>query len=685
MKRLFRMVVFFCCAGVAVVHAQDTATMRRYDISPIVVRAKRPLADIGVQKTVLDTFQLRENVINSFADVLAQSSSIYVKSYGRATLATASFRGTAPSHTQVSWNGMQINSPMLGMVDFSLIPSFFIDDAQLYHGASSVGVTGGGLGGAVTLGTKPLLEQGAGLRLIQGVSSFNTWDEYLRFTYGSKKWHSSTRVYYASSDNDFKYTNINKWDYTLDEENHIIGRKRPVERNKNGDFKDLHIMQELYYTGDRGSRWGLSAWYMDSKRGVPMLNVDWREENDSKSRQDEKTFRGVLSWDRSLGSAALSAKAGYTYTDLFYHWLRGLGNGEYAEAIRSQSYVHTAFGSFGAEYYLGDKWIFSGDVSLHQHLVNSLNKPNAPEFKDNEVLGYDKGRFQASAFVSARYKPTERLGLAVNLRGEMYGDEFTPLIPAGFFEYLVSKKGAVYLKASVARNYRYPTLNDLYFQPGGNPDLKSEHGLTYDAGFEFTLKNGGELTFKGEGTYFDSYINDWILWLPTQFGWWTPMNVKKVHSYGVELKGNLSAKLGDRTFLSLIGNYSLTNAINRGDPQSWGDEAVGKQLVYIPKHSASVTGRLAFRSWQFVYKWNYYSERFTTSSNEITKTGRVAPYFMSDISLEKSFTLEWAQINLKATVNNLFNEEYESVLSRPMPGRNFGFFIEFTPAFNKKK
>ncbi len=33
-------------------------------------------------------------------------------------MATASMRGTAPSHTKVTWNGMSLNSPMLGMVDF---------------------------------------------------------------------------------------------------------------------------------------------------------------------------------------------------------------------------------------------------------------------------------------------------------------------------------------------------------------------------------------------------------------------------------------------------------------------------------------------------------------------------------------------------------------------------------------
>ena len=52
----------------------------------------------------------------------------------RATLSTVAFRGTGPSHTQVVWNGMRINSPMLGMTDFSMIPSYFVDDAQLLHG-----------------------------------------------------------------------------------------------------------------------------------------------------------------------------------------------------------------------------------------------------------------------------------------------------------------------------------------------------------------------------------------------------------------------------------------------------------------------------------------------------------------------------------------------------------------------
>ena len=63
------------------------------------------------------------------------------------------------------------------------------------------------------------------------------------------------------------------------------------------------------------------------------------------------------------------------------------------------------------------------------------------------------------------------------------------------------------------------------------------------------------------------------------------------------------------------------------------------------------------------------------SSNDISLTGKLPPYFMSNISLEKVIPLSWTELSIKGTINNLFNEEYLSVLSRPMPGINFEIFI----------
>ena len=86
-----------------------------------------------------------------------------------------------------------------------------------------------------------------------------------------------------------------------------------------------------------------------------------------------------------------------------------------------------------------------------------------------------------------------------------------------------------------------------------------------------------------------------------------------------------------------------------------------------------------------MYKWCYYSERYTMSSNDYTLTGHLPVYFMSNVSLEKNLFFKPANLQLKLTVNNLFNEDYLSVLSRPMPGINFEFFIGITPKFWKNK
>ena len=210
----------------------------------------------------------------------------------------------------------------------------------------------------------------------------------------------------------------------------------------------------------------------------------------------------------------------------------------------------------------------------------------------------------------------------------MFGTEWAPVIPAFFIDGVLSKKGNIVAKASISRNYRFPTLNDLYFLPGGNPDLKSEHGFTY---------------------------------------------------------AHLDIMLGKDWKLDMNGTFSWTPSINESEPMSPADQSVGKQLPYVPEFSATVTGRLSWRTWSLLYKWCYYSQRYTMSSNDYTLTGYLPPYFMNNVTLEKQLSFRWADLSLKGSINNLFDEEYLSVLSRPMPGINFEIFISITPKFGKNK
>ena len=663
--------------------ATAAAEQRTIAIREITVLGQRPMKEIGTQQTKFDSLALKENISLSMADVLSFNSSIFVKSYGRATLSTVSFRGTSPSHTQVSWNGMKINNPMLGMTDFSMIPSYFIDDASLLHGTSSVNETGGGLGGAVKLATKPANADGFGLQYTQGIGSFKTFDEFLRITYGDNHWQVSTRAVYSSSPNNYKYRNHDKKENIYDDDMNIIDQYYPVERNRSGSFKDLHILQEVYYNTGKGDRLGLNAWYINSNRELPMLTVDYGDETAFDNRQREQTFRGVVSWDHIRKSWKLGAKAGYIYTWMAYDYKRDVGNGNMAHMTRSRSKINTIYGQAEADYYIGNKWLFSANLSLHQHFVVSEDKNIVRQDGNKAIVGYRKARPELSGSVSAKYRPIDRLGMSIVIREEMFGKEWTPIIPAFFVDGVLSERGNIVAKASVSRNYRFPTLNDLYFLPGGNPDLRKERGWTYDAGLSFALSKGGVYSLSGSATWFESFIKDWIIWLPTTKGFFSPDNIKDVHAYGVELKANLDVVVAKNWQLGLDGTFSWTPSINQGEPRTPADQSVGKQLPYVPLLSSTVTGRLSWRSWAFLYKWCYYSERYTMSSNDFTLTGKLPPYFMSNISLEKSLNFSWSEISIKGTVNNLFNEEYLSVLSRPMPGINFEIFLSIRPKWHK--
>ena len=533
------------------------------------------------------------------------------------------------------------------------------------------------------MSTTPANNRGFGLQYIQGVGSFKTFDEFLRLTYGNDHWQVSTRAVLSTSPNDYKYRNHDKKENIYDEDMNIIDQYYPVERNRSGSFSDFHLLQEVYYNTGRGNRLGFNAWYINSNRELPMLTTDYGDEMDFDNRQREETFRGILSYDHLGKSWKVASKLGYIYTWMAYDYKRDIGNGTMAHMTRSRSLINTIYGQVDGEYYIGEKWLLTANLSAHQHFVKSRDKNIILQEGGKGIVGYHKARLELSGSASIKWCPIDRLGISVVVREELFGKEWTPIIPALFLDGVLSKRGNIIAKASLSRNFRFPTLNDLYFLPGGNPNLRKESGWTYDAGVSFAIGKEGVYKLSGSANWFDSYINDWILWLPTTKGFFSPRNIKDVHAYGVEMQSNLCVTFSQEWQLALNGTYSWTPSINQGEPISDADQSIGKQLPYVPKHSSTVTGRLSWKSWSFLYKWCYYSERFTMSSNDITFTGKLPNYFMSNITIEKGVSLSLGDFSIKGTINNLFDEEYLSVLSRPMPGINFEIFVGITPKWSK--
>ena len=676
MKRLGLTLLIVFLASFSLVFGQTQGVL-----DEVVVMAKRPLSEIGAQKTVFDSLALRGSIASSMADVLSYNSPVYVKNYGRATLSTVSFRGTSPGHTQVTWNGLKVNNPMLGSTDFSTIPSFLVDRASLLHGTTSVNETGGGLGGLVRLSSVPDAPEGFGFQYIQGIGSFSTFDEFLKFTFSNSKWISSTRLVLSTSPNDYPYINHDKKENIYDDNHNIIGQYHPKEKNKSGAYRDFHLLQEVYFNADGGNQFDFNGWFFSSDRELPLLTTDYGDARQFENTQRENTFRGALSWKHQRPDWSVAINGGYVHTWLAYDYRREISEDNWSTLTRSRSRINTFLLQANWTYRHGSNWIFNADASFCQHLVKSEDKNILLQNGAASVLGYDKGRSELSVSASARWQPLDRIGLSLVVREDIFGPRLSAPIPALFFDAALLNTRNLIFKASASRNYKFPSLNDLYFLPGGNPDLKNETGFSYDCGLSFHTAKSGITTFEGSATWFDSYIDNWIIWLPTAKGFFSPRNVRRVHAYGLEAAATVSLRLFEDWNFHFNGSYAWTPSINQGDKVSEADRSVGKQLPYVPRHSAAFTLRAEWKSWALGYKWNYYSERFTMSSNEFTLTGHLPAYFMNNVSLEKSFSFKPLDLQFQLAVNNLFNEDYLSVLSRPMPGINFEFFISITPRF----
>ena len=649
----------------ATVPQRDTLSTLR----TVPVEANRRLRDTGLQKIVLDTLVLHENISHSMAEILTQNSAVFVKSYGRATESTAEFRGTSPSHTQVTWNGMRINSPMLGTVDFSTIPSHFIDEAALYHGASSIPLTGGGLGGAVEMKSVAPQSDGFGAQYVQGIGSFRTYDQFLRLNWKGRRWSSTTRVFYGRSENDFRFTNYDKKTDVRDSQGRLIRSYHPTERNKSGYFRDLHAQQDVFRTDNRGNRYAASVWYTHSLRGLPFLSVDYKEDSDFRNEQGADALRGILSWNHTRDAWSTCLRAGYAWQDIAYDYFTTRTDMR-TDITHSRSRAHSALVQGAADWMPAAAWLLTASAELRYDHIRSRDRS---PFHIGQ--NYNLGRAETSASAQARWRPVEPFTLAAVLRHESFGSHLVPPIPALLADYVLYRPWRLTAKASVARNCRHPSMNDLYFQPGGNPHLKSEQGFTYDGGLEAVIPLR-PWTLSGSIACFDSHITDWIQWTPNAKGYWEPSNVKRVHNYGAEL--HLQAKGRVRAVeMDIAGNFAYTPSLNRGERTNANDASYGKQLPYVPRRSANLTARMGWRTWTLTCHWTHYGQRFTTTSAEADRiTGRLRPYYMTDVSLGKEFRWSWASANVRLAVNNVLGTEYVTVLSRPMPPRNFEIYVD---------
>jgi len=616
----------------------------------------------GMKQTEVDTLVLQRKLAVSLSDLLSENTPVFIKSQGRGALATASFRGSSASHTQVSWNGININSPMAGMVDFSLIPVYIIDKLSLKHGSASLADRSGGIGGSININNRAEWNEKSSIVYLQGFGSYSTFDEFLQVGLGTEKIRSKTRLYHNYSKNNYTFINrgIGKTDP-------ISGDLfNPIDTNDHADYTRYGVLQEFYYRPRSNQIVSLKYWGQFADRTIPRPTSYEGPDNSNLNNQLDTDHRLVADWNIYGDFGKLMLRSGFAGKRLDYSQMNrvpglGLIPAIFSES-RQESFSNTLFYSGETD----EDFSWEGSIDLNRHQVESADSVSGTGFKGR------RGELSMKGGLSKSFN--DRVNMNLMLRQEWVDGERLPLIPYFGIDIRLIQGVDLVLKGNIARNYHLPSLNDLYWQPGGNPDLRPEEGFTVEGGMEYQQVLLGQ-GLKTGLSFYRSDIKNWIIWIPSYRGFWEPQNVLRVLSKGLESNMQLQGYFSEFKYKVMV-TYAYTRAKNLGDPVVWSDESYNKQLVYIPLHSGNMMVHIAWGSFFLTYQYNAYSERYTTSSNDVSRRDRLYPYFMNDVSAGSLFSLKRVDLSLEFKVNNLFNESYHTVLYRPMPGRNYQLVIK---------
>lgn len=611
LKRLLAFCSFVMCQ---IISAQSDSIT---SLKEVLVSDKN-LKKYSVSQSVL---KLNDSVIGKnealLTDLLNFNSTIYFKEYGRGMLSTVAFRGTTSSQTAVIWNGININSQMNGSTDFNTISGSDYNSISVKAGGGSVIYGSGAVGGTVHLNNDLLFFNRFENNLRLDYGSFNTIGINYKTSISNKKWSAQIGLSKNSSTNDYKYLNQYNW-------------KGEQRWNQNGQYDVITLSANAGYKIDAKNTLKLYTQTSNTDRNTSLVS-----ESEMKSKYVNGFNRNLLEYDGNFGKFTLNFKTAYIFENYQY----------YAD---NSSNIYT--------YGKTESLITKADLGYQ--IFKSLQANGILEY--NRTKGYGSGfgdnvREISSAALLLKQDASVNWKNEFGVRKEFTDNYQSPVLFSVGSSY---QFGKLYnLKLNASRNFRIPTFNDLYWEEGGNTDLKPESSYQAEIGNVFTFQN-----FSITQTFYYMKIKDLLRWVPGTNGIWMPQNTDKVDSYGAETLLSWKKSYGKNN-LTANATYAYTVSEN---------VETKKQLFFVPFNKFTASVAYSRKNISAYYQFLYNGFVYTQSDNDPDKI--VDAYNVSNIGMDYDFKL-LSSFKVGFQVLNLWNTFYQSLEYRPMPGRNFNLYL----------
>ncbi len=617
---------------------QDTLTFH----DTVIVNSLKPETGFD-SKSLKRSFVLPGNrSTQTAAAQIFGAAGVAIRFEGISGLATPSLRGTGPIHSPVIWDGFSIQSPMNGTLDLNLIPSWFVDEIKIQYGGDGAFFGTGNIGGAIHLIDQAIDTNTLEVKAGMARASFSNYSIPGSLSISGEKIGFRLKWLSQSGVNDHPYTDPND-----------LKQKRQF----NAEAKLFGLQNDFIIKLTNNTELNIKNWIQKSDRNIPGF---FGQTLNARNQIDE-FYRNSISLKHTLNNnIKFQFKSALFREFLWYK--------DSLAGFDEQSQSTAIFNEFD--------FIFS--KSKIELLVRGLYHHNWAFSEGYTGNGaWVQNKIGLMTFI--KYKINRSFHATLNLRKELINTINVPVVPSASLLIFINK--FLRLNMNFSSVYRYPTFNELYWNPGGNINLLPETGYKGDFDLIFN-KIYKRIKIESSFSAYWSRIKNMVQWQPRGLLFVVPVNLLMVQNIGSEFHLNLEYKLNKHNFLISYSN-SYTRSTNIKSAFA-GDNSVGKQLIYIPfyQNRLGITymNRAGFISTQII---NNSFSYITADNSSFIKGFNVLNFSAGmPISISKSLST-----NINFGINNLLNVNYITKANLPMPGRNYRIqlLIEFKNKFKPKK
>ena len=707
MRRLLSIVflTLSCVAAFAQNNVADSLYLdsiyRHLELEEYTITARVKEKDIIIPQT-LSGVQLKKMNALSVADAIRYFSGVQIKDYGGVGgIKTVNIRSMGTNHMGVYYNGIQLGNAQNGQIDLGKYSLENIEEIQLYNGQKSdiwQSAREFGAAGSIYLTTRrPRFENGKTFN-VKGQMRAGSFDlinpSFLLDVKLSETMSLTTNAELVSSSGKypFRYRRVTPSGELAYDTTAI---------RQNGDINAIRVEAALNHYYSNTGFWKLQLYHYNSERGVPgaIVNNVW---HNGERLWDRNSFVQATWQDELFNrwSVRVNAKYANDYT-------RYINNDDKLIHVENQYLQQEVYLTMAHKVKIFDWWDVSAAYDMQYNALSMyLNAHRFTHWVSAATAMNIQNYLRVQASVLGTFVNDEQ-----GTKNQESGHNATPhnttlhnatqrFTPALFLSYRPTQLVDLRLNAFYKQSYRYPTFNDLYYTDMGNaylkPELAKQHsvGLSFTQPFRIAGQKGSE--FRLNADYYYNRISDKIIAYPKgqQFRW-TMLNLGLVKINGLDVNAQLHFVLPKNFYLTAKAQYTYQTAIDVTDPN---DTYYGDQIPYIPWHSGSAVGMFGWQNdWQqygLNYSFIYVGERYNQQENIIYNYTQ--PWYTHDLSVFGEWNIQPISHSRKAAsnspkgvrypiilrvaldINNLLSQDYDVILSYPMPKRNFKCTVSIT-------